>query len=373
MIDRIPVNVPEVTEDDIDAVAHAMRGGWISGDSPTVAEFEEKFAAAHGKALGVAVPNGTLAIDLTISALDLGPGDEIIMPTFGIISCVSQVLRLGATPVFVDADPVTWNMDVSSIEQAMSSRTRAIMVVHTYGLPVDMDPVLELAHRFSIPVIEDAAESHGLVYKDRVCGSMGFVSTFSFYANKNITTGEGGMILTDDADFAARVKYLRNLTFNPERRFVHEELGWNLRFTGIQAAMGLSQLARLGSSIEKRRRFAVIYREALTGCEGVTMAPAQTPYATNDYWVVGAVLDSSKWGTAADLAHKLDRQGVQTRPFFYPLHQQPVYQGLPMARISSLPVAENLGRQGLYFPNGLGMSDDVIHTAARRIRKVLNT
>ena len=373
MINRIPVNVPEVTEDDIEAVVLAMRGGWISGDSPVVAEFEEKFSAAHGKSFGVAVPNGTLAIDLTVSALDIGVGDEVIMPTFAIISCVSQVLRLGATPVFIDADPITWNMDVRNIEQAITSKTRAILAVHTYGLPVDMDPVLAVASRYSIPVVEDAAESHGLIYKDRVCGSMGFVSTFSFYANKNVTTGEGGMILTDDEALATRLRYLHNLTFNPERRFVHEELGWNLRFTGIQAAMGLSQLARLDSSIEKRRRFSAVYREALAVCEGVAMAPQHTSYATNDYWVVGVVLDSTKKGNAADLAKKLDLQGVQTRPFFYPLHQQPVYLKAPQGHPISLPVAENLGRQGLYFPNGLGMSDAQIHTAAGVIRKTLSS
>lgn len=370
-MERIPVNIPDVHEDDIDAVVAVMRAGWISGDAPMVAEFEQKFADLHGKKFGVAVPNGTLAIDLSVSALGISPGDEVIMPSFAIISCVSQVLRLGAKPVFVDADPVTWNMNVETVEDAITNKTRAIMVVHTYGLPVDMDPVMELASRYSIPVIEDAAESHGLMYKDTVCGSMGFISTFSFYANKNITTGEGGMILTDDQALASRLRFFRNLTFNPEQRFVHEELGWNLRFTGIQAAMGLSQLSRLSAAIEKRRRFASVYRDVLQGIEGLEMAPAKTSFGANDYWVVGAVLDGARWGRAAEVAVKLDLVGIQTRPFFFPLHQQPVYKKSDVFQSVSLPVAENLGRQGLYFPNGLGMSDGQIHRAAERIREVL--
>jgi perosamine synthetase len=349
LIDRIPVNLPEVTDADVESVARVMRSGWISGESPIVAEFEEKFAEFHGKKFGIAVPNGTLAIDLSVFALDLGPGDEVILPSFAIISCVSQILRSGATPIFVDADPVTWNMNVASLEQVVSKSTRAIMVVHTYGLPVDMDPVLEIASRLSIPVIEDAAEAHGLMYKSEVCGSMGYVSTFSFYANKNITTGEGGMILTDDEDFAIRLKYFRNLTFSSRKRFVHEALGWNLRFSGIQAAMGLSQLQRLNLTIEKRRRFAAIYREALEGVRGLEMAPDRTASGMNDYWVVGAVLDSDRWGSAGEFAMKLDERGIQTRPFFSHSINSPLTRKARFSNRSLFPLRKNWDDKGSIF------------------------
>lgn len=354
----IPVNLPSITESDIEAVVQTLRAGWISGEAPIVAEFEEKFARIHGQRHGVAVANGSLALDLVISTLGIGPGDEIILPAFTIISCMSEILRRGATPRFVDADPVTWNMDVSQVEELISSRTRAIMAVHVYGLPVDMDPLLDLAKEHGIPVIEDSAEAHGLMYKDRVCGSLGFASTFSFYANKNVTTGEGGMILTSGEIFAERLRYFRNLTFRSEQRFVHEELGWNMRITAVQAALGISQLSRLEQSILRRREIAALYRERLLGIEGVSMAPASTATAINDYWVVGITLDTAVYSSAHSVAKRLNEAGVQTRPFFFPLHRQPVYKKSRQFKNATLPVSEYLGDYGLYLPNGLGMKDE---------------
>jgi perosamine synthetase len=368
----IPVNTPLITEEDIEAVSRVLREGWISGEAPIVAEFEQTFAAVHGQKYGIAVPNGSLAIDLVIATMDIRPGDEIIMPTFTIISCVAEILRRGATPVFVDADPVTWNMDVSDLEPLVTEKTRAIMVVHTYGLPVDMDPVIEVADKYNLPIIEDSAEAHGLMYRDRPCGSMGFVSTFSFYANKNITTGEGGMILTSDEEFANRLRYFRNLTFNPAQRFVHEELGWNLRFTAIQAALGLSQLSRLKETILRRREVARLYREVLGGIPGVQFAPGATESGVNDYWVVGVVLDSRLHPTARQLGRDLERNGIQTRPFFFPLHKQPVYKEAPFGQGYSLPISENLYAQGLYLPNGLALTESDIYLAAEKVKEGLS-
>lgn len=369
----IPVNIPHITEDDVVAVTDTLRGGWVSGDAPIVSEFEDAFATAHGQAFGVAVPNGSLAIDLVFHVLDIGPGDEVILPSFAIMSCLSEILRRGATPVFVDSDPVTWNMDVSQVESAVTEKTKAILAVHTYGLPVDMDAVLAIADKHNIPVIEDAAESHGLTYKDRVCGSMGFASTFSFYANKNITTGEGGMILSSDEEFVSKLRYYRNLTFMPPRRFVHEDIGWNLRFSGVQAALGLSQLKRLEQSIQRRRNIAHGYRDALEGIPGISFAPDEGKFGKNNYWVVGLALDKDVFPDAIQMAERLLDAGVQTRPFFYPLHLQPVFKKSAVFRDYHLPVAEWLGDYGLYLPNGLGMSDDQLHEAVRIATEVFTS
>lgn len=359
----IPVNVPLITEADIESVVDVLRQGWISGEAPIVAEFEHAFAVAHGQTFGVCVPNGSLALDLVFSALEIGPGDEIIMPSFTIISCLSEILRRGATPVFVDSELSTWNMDVSKLEEAITPQTVAILTVHTYGLPVDMKPVMSLAEKHCIPIIEDAAEAHGLRYEDLPCGSMGFASTFSFYANKNVTTGEGGIILTSDEVFAERLRYLRNLTFSQDQRFVHDEIGWNLRFTAIQAALGMSQLSRLESTIRERRKIASQYRDKLSEIEGVRMAPDHVRYATNDYWVVGVLLSSERFPRAAEVAAELASKGVQTRPFFFPLHKQPVYFKSPVFREYSNPCSEILGNYGLYLPNGLGSTQDQIDQA----------
>lgn len=368
----IPVNVPFVPEEDIAAVTGVMREGWISSEAPVVSEFEETFANAHGKDFGVSVPNGSLALDLVISALGIGPGDEVIMPTFTIVSCVAEILRRGAIPIFVDADSETWNMDVSQVKRKVTERTKAIMAVHIYGLPVDMDPITQIAEEFGLVVIEDAAEAHGLMYKDRVCGSMGFVSTFSFYANKNITTGEGGMIITSDSKFADRLRYLRNLAFQPERRFVHSDLGWNYRFTAIQAALGLSQLRRLHQTILKRREIAGLYREALSGITGVHMAPETVDYAQNDYWVVGLSVDSSRFGPASSVQDSLQSAGVGTRPFFFPLHLQPLRHRDPLGKLGDFPVSEFLAEQGFYVPNGLGMSQDDLKKSVSATHEVLS-
>src|SRR6185437_15595635 len=241
----IPVNQPLLDGNEKKYLSECIDTGWISSEGPFIKRFEDEFAARVGRKFGIAVCNGSVALDAAMAALDLKPGDEVIMPAFTIISCASAITRCGAVPVLVDADPLTWNMDVAQIAPRINSKTRAIMVVHIYGLPVDMDPVMELAARHGLRVIEDAAESHGQVYNGRPCGSFGDMSTFSFYPNKHITTGEGGMIVTDDEALAARCRSLRNLCFRPGQRFVHDELGWNFRMTNLQAAVGVAQLERL--------------------------------------------------------------------------------------------------------------------------------
>ena len=218
-----------------------------------------------------AVSNGSAALELAVQAIGIGKGDEVIMPTFTIISCALAVVRAGATPVYVDADPHTWNMKVEDIEPLITERTKAIMAVHIYGITVDMDPLLEIAKKYKLKVIEDAAEVIGQTYKGQPCGSFGDISTLSFYPNKHITTGEGGMVLVNDDELAERCNSLRNLCFGKTDRFVHKELGWNFRMSNLQAAVGVAQLERLPQTLEKKREIGKIYHQHLEGCESFTL------------------------------------------------------------------------------------------------------
>lgn len=369
--DFIPVNKPWIIDEDIAEVTRVLREGWVSGDAPEVEAFESEFSSRHGCIHGIAVPNGTIAIDLLLSVLSIGPGDEVILPSFTIISCLSQILRLGATPVFVDADLQTWNMDVSAVEMSITERTKLILAVHTYGLPVDVAPLAELSSRTGIPLVEDCAEAHGLLYRGTSCGQFGLASTFSFYANKNVTTGEGGMICTSDAELAEKLRFFRNLTFDPANRFVHESIGWNFRFTAIQAALGRAQLRRLDTVIARRRATAEIYMEALSGLPGVSFAPRQTDYGKNDFWVVGITLEPGQWGGSKGVRESLEASGVGTRPFFFPLHLQPVFAKSMVFRQFTLPNSEYLYSQGLYLPNGLGSSITELEDCAVRVRDTL--
>lgn len=353
----VPVNEPLLSGNEKKYLAECIDSGWISSEGPFVRRFEEGMAQRVGRRYGIAVCNGSLALDAAVAALRLGPGDEVIMPAFTIISCAAAVIRAGATPVLVDSDPQTWCMDVNRIEAKITRNTRAIMVVHIYGLPVDMDAVIGLADRHGLRIIEDAAEAHGLYYKDRPCGSFGDVSTFSFYPNKHVTTGEGGMLLTDDAALAERSRELRNLFFKPERRFVHDELGWNLRMSNLQAALGVAQLERLDEAVRRKRNMGRRYTEALRNVAGAQLPCERTPYAENIYWVYGVVLDESTRLTAERAMEALRARGVGTRPFFWPMHQQPVFQNMGLFRHERYPVAERLGRNGFYLPSGLALTE----------------
>ncbi len=366
----IPVNVPLITAEDVEYVSKAMSETWVSGEGPYIEEFEATFAKLCNRRFGISVANGSVAIDLLFQALDLKPGDEVILPAFTIISCLNQILRSGATPVFVDARRDTWNMDVSQVESLITPQTKAIMAVHIYGLPVDMDPLIELSRRHGIPIIEDAAEAHGLRYKDRIAGSMGLASTFSFYANKNITTGEGGMILTDNEELATKLKRLKNLAFLPDRRFVHNEIGWNARLSSLQCALGTSQTKRLDSILDKRREVGHRYHHALNEIPNIQLAPKEVPYARNDYWVFGLVLLPGFGANAREVMAKLEKSGIGSRPFFYPLNKQPVVLERGIEEVS-LPNAEYLGEHGLYIPNGLGMTEFQIEQVIKKVTNVL--
>lgn len=369
MPDFIPVNEPLLDGNEKKYLAECIDTGWISSEGPFVKRFEKEFAARVGRKYGIAVTNGTAALDAAVEAIGIGPGDEVILPTFTIISCVLQIVRAGATPVLVDADPLTWNMDVAQIESKITPRTKAIMVVHIYGLPVDMDPVLELCQRYGLKLIEDAAEMIGQTYHGKSCGSFGDISTVSFYPNKHITTGEGGMILTDDDDLAEQCRELRNLCFKSGKRFVHERLGWNLRMTNLQAALGVAQLERLDEFLEKKRWIGRRYNDLLADLPGVQLPLAKT-YAENIYWVYGLVLDDFVEFGAEEVMRRLANVGVGCRPFFYPMHQQPVLRGLGSFEGVSYPVAERISQRGFYVPSGLALTEDQILRVADALKHV---
>jgi perosamine synthetase len=369
--DFIPVNEPLLDGNEKKYLAQCIDTGWISSEGPFVAEFEQRFAERVGRNYGIAVSNGSVALDAAVAALRLGPGDEVILPTFTIISCAAAVVRAGAVPVLVDCDPDTWNMDVDQVRARIGPRTRAIMPVHLYGLPVDMDPLLHLAQAHRLAVIEDAAEMHGQTYKGRPCGSFGDISTFSFYPNKHVTTGEGGMLVTDDAQLAERCRSLRNLCFIPGRRFVHNELGWNFRMTNLQAALGLAQLERLDEFVERKRAMGTLYHELLAGLDGIETAPQQTAYASSIYWVFGLVLKEQVDFEAAEAMARLARLGVGTRPFFWPMHEQPVLRGMGLFDGARHPVAERIARRGFYLPSGMALRPAQIEASARALRSIL--
>lgn len=368
----IPVNTPLLSGNEKKYLSECIDSGWISSEGPFVKRFEAEFPARVGRKFGVTVCNGSVALDAALAALNLEKGDEVIMPAFTIISCASAILRAGAIPVLVDADPLTWNMDVNQIAGKITSRTKAIMVVHIYGLPVDMDPVLIIANKYGLKIIEDAAEMHGQTYKGKPCGSFGDISTFSFYANKHITTGEGGMIVTNDEKLAQRCRFLRNLYFIPEKRFIHYELGYNFRMTNIQAALGVAQLEQLDNFIERKRKTGRMYNELLSPLKEVLQLPlAVTGYAENIYWVYGMLSKDEE--TTNKIVDQLKEKGIGTRPFFWPMHEQPVFQQMGLFKDEHYPVSEKIARNGFYIPSGLGLKDEEVELVAHELIEITKT
>jgi perosamine synthetase len=367
----IPVNTPLLDGNEKKYLNECIDTGWISSEGPFVKRLEEDIAKRVGRKYAIAVSNGSVAIDAAVSALNIGKGDEVIMPTFTIISCIAPIIRAGAKPVLIEVDASTWNMKVEDIEAKITSHTKAIMVVHIYGLPVDMDPVLDLAKKYGLKVIEDAAEMIGQTYKGKECGSFGDISTFSFYPNKHITTGEGGMILTDDIQLAEKCRELRNLCFVPPRRFIHHELGWNFRMTNLQAALGVAQLEQLDRFILIKRHVGNLYNKLLQNTEGVQLPLAQTDYAENIYWVYGLILEDSIPFDALQAMDKLGKLGIGTRPFFYPMHLQPLFKKKRLFSKEHYPNAERFAERGFYLPSGLALSDDDVHIAAEKLISIL--
>ncbi|MDD2365645.1 MAG: DegT/DnrJ/EryC1/StrS family aminotransferase [Desulfuromonadaceae bacterium] len=375
----IPVNQPLLDGNEGTYLQECISSGWISSEGSFVERFEAGMAALTGRKHAIAVCNGTAALECAVAALGLEVGDQVAMPTFTIISCAAAVLKNSCIPLFVDSDPATWNIDINKlgdllkdeIENKGNLKLKAIMVVHIYGLPVDMDPVLELAERYGLKIIEDAAEMHGQTYRGRPCGSFGDVSTFSFYPNKHITCGEGGMLVTDDDILAERCRSLRNLCFQTQKRFVHEELGYNFRMTNMQAAIGVAQLERLDEFVMRKRRMGNLYTELLADCEGIELPLASTEYAENIYWVYGIILKDELDIDAEAMMKRLGEFGIGTRPFFWPMHEQPVLMRMGLDSEKAYPVAERLARRGFYIPSGMALESEQIENVASIVRKAV--
>lgn len=367
----IPVNEPAIGEKEIEYVMDCLKTGWISSTGKYIEAFEKKWANYCGMRHGIAVSNGTVALETAIKCLGLTSEDEIILPTFTIISCALAIIYSGCKPVLVDSEPRTWTIDVNKIEDKITSRTKAIMPVHIYGHPCNMDKIRDLAKRFGLIIIEDAAEAHGAEYKGEKCGGLGDISCFSFYANKIITTGEGGMVLTNNDEYAQKARSLRNLCFREDRRFYHTELGNNFRLTNMQAAIGLAQIEKIDKLIEKKRWMGSKYNEHLKDIPGIIL-PVEEVWAKNVYWMYGIVLDNKKNIDATELAKRLKREGVDTRPFFLGMHEQPAFHSIGLFNKESYPIAENISRQGLYLPSGLTITEKEVEEVCNLVRRCVD-
>lgn len=362
---RYRVAEPVITAEDREAVMRALESSWVSGYGASVPEFESAFSSYCGVAHGVATSSGTTALHLALAALDLRPGDEVIVPSFAIIVVYNAVVWAGGTPILVDSDARSWNLDVDRVEGALSPRTKAVVAVHTYGLPCDMAALRALCSPRGITLVEDAAEAHGATVAGVRAGALGDIACFSFFTNKAITTGEGGMVVTDAPALAERLRSLRDLGRAPGPAYVHERIGFNYRLSAMQAALGVSQLTRIEECVTRRRRTAGIYRERLAGRHGVTMRD-EPPGVHGSDWMSAILL--AEEARPDRLAGWLNERGVETRPFFHPIHRQ-AFVNWP----GTLPVAEMLGQRGLLLPSGNGLRDDDVHYIASLIEEGLDS
>jgi len=360
---KIPVFEPVIEQDEIEAVVAALKRGEISGNfGKALNEFEERFAEYCGCKYGVAVANGTVALHLAVDAAGIKPGDEVLVSACTNIATALCVAHKNAIPVPVDSENTTWNLNLDLIESLITPRTRAIIPVHLYGHPVDMDRLMQIAKRHNLIVIEDGAEAHGATVRGRKVGSFGDLACFSFYANKIITTGEGGMVTTNDEKLAERLRLLRNLAFTTPR-FRHEALGYNFRMTGYQAAMGVAQLNKIESVIAEKRRVAHTYNRYLNDIPGLQL-PSELDWACNVYWMYAITVRPEFGRTRDQLAAKLAEAGIETRTFFCPMNQQPCLQEIPGFRADPLPVADELWMTGLYLPSTHTLAEETIRMIA---------
>ncbi len=361
----IPVCEPTLGGNETRYVMDCLNTNWISSAGKYIPLFEQGFSRMVGCKHGIACVSGTAALHLIMAALGLGPGDEVIVPTFSMIATAYAVSYTGARPVYVDSERRTWNMDVGQIEDKITERTKAIIVVHTYGHPVDMDVVSEIANKHNLYVVEDAAEAHGAEYKGRLVGSLGDAAAFSFYANKIITTGEGGMVTTNDPRLAEVVRTLRDHAFSHERHFWHKFIGYSFRMTNMQAAVGLAQTEQMEGFVERRRSNALLYSSLLQDVPGLSL-PKEEPWARNVYWMYGLLVEDEFGLSRDELRRRLAGRGIETRTFFIPMHLQPIYHA--DYRNERYPVAEDLCRRGMYLPSSSSLSEQEIEFVVQAIK-----
>ncbi|MFC1940388.1 DegT/DnrJ/EryC1/StrS family aminotransferase [Chloroflexota bacterium] len=355
----IPVCEPTLIGNELKYVTDCLKTNWISSQGKYITEFERSFASYCGCKYGITTTNGTTALHLALASLGIGSGDEVIIPTFTMIATAFAVAYTGATPVLVDAEPETWNMDVSQLEARVTPNTRAIIPVHVYGHPCDMAPIMEIAEKHNLWVIEDAAEAHGAEYKGRKAGGIGHINCFSFYANKIITCGEGGMVVTSNDEIAEKARRLKDLAHSPQMRFLHTDIAFNYRMTNIQAAIGLAQLENIDQLAGMRRNNAYLYNSRLKNIPGITLPP-EKEWAKNAYWMYG-ILIQDEFGISRDeLMARIRESGIDTRAFFIPMHRQPAFLDKVFFVRESYPVADKLGEQGLYLPSSSGLKEEEI-------------
>lgn len=366
----IPVNTPLLNGNEKKYLNECIDTGWISSEGPFVQRFENNLASYVGRKFATACTSGTAALDIAVGILKLKEGDEVIMPSFTIISCAQALVNRGIRPVLVDSHIDTFNMIVDDVEPLITNKTKAIMVVHIYGLCVDMNPIIRLAKKYKLKIIEDAAEVLGQTYNGKKCGSFGDVSIFSFYPNKQITTGEGGMVLCDTPELDSRAKSLRNLCFTKER-FVHEELGNNYRMTNMQAALGVAQLENIEQVIERKKWIGSTYNKLLADIPNIVLPIASTEYCENIYWVYTLFLTESSKLTAKQVMQSLSELNIGTRPFFFPMHQQPVFKNMGLFKEIRLTNSEILYEQGFYIPSGLGITSEEMKKVSDVLHEVL--
>ncbi|MBN2126851.1 MAG: DegT/DnrJ/EryC1/StrS family aminotransferase [Candidatus Diapherotrites archaeon] len=367
----IPVCEPTLKGNELKYVTDCIESNWISSQGKYIEKFEDEFSKFCETKHGIGCCNGTIAIHLALEALGIGKGDEVIIPSFTMIGTSNAVIYSQAKPVLIDSEPETWNIDVNKIEEKITKKTKAIMPVHTYGHPVDMKPLLEIAEKHDLKVIEDAAEAHGAEYKGKRIGSLSDVACFSFYANKIITTGEGGMLTTNNEEIAEKAKLLRNHAFG-KLRFVHEELGFNYRMTNIQAAIGLAQMEKAEELVNKRIKNAQIYNSMLKEVKGI-ITPPKKEWAKNVYWMYGILIKKEFGMSAEKLREELLKEGIDSRAFFIPMHQQPVYQKKDerFPDISGkYPVADMLSKEGFYLPSSSSLTETQIKEITEKIKSI---
>ncbi len=370
----IPVCEPLLAGNEAKYVGEAVATGWISSAGSYLQRFEAGMADLCRVSHGVACANGTVALHLACQALELGPGDEVICPSFSIISTANSIVQSGAAPVLVDVEPDTLCLDPAQVASAVTSHTKAIMVVHMYGHPADMDPIMAIAKQHGLAVIEDAAQVHGAAYRGRPLGGIGHIGCFSFFANKLITTGEGGMVVTNDEKLAGRLRLLRNLA-HAEKRFLHREFGYNYRLTNLQAALGLAQLERLRETKALKAAIGDRYNRNLADLSELTLYWGRhRPGAEPVMWMYGLLLPR---GLDRDgFMARLTQEGVDTRAFFLPLHEQPLYDGsrpgIPDLR-GNFPISQDAGRRGLYLPSGAGLTPEQVDRSCEVLRRLLQS
>jgi len=368
----IPVNVPRLFPQDKKNVIECLKTGWISSQGKCVKKFETNFSKFNNRKHGVAVSNGTAALEIALKSLNLKKNDEVIIPAFTIISSIICVLKLGLKPILVDSDINDWNMSVSETIKKINKKTKVIIVTHLYGFPVDMENILRISKKKNIKIIEDAAEMIGQKYKKKMCGSYGDISTFSFYANKHITTGEGGMVLTNNKKIYLKLKSLKNLCFgNKSNRFNHDDIGYNYRLTNLQAAIGCGQLENINWIVNRKMEIGRRYYNHLKNNPFFTIQKTSNKVSKNIYWIVGILVKNKNNLSKDKLIKKLLKKGIETRSFFYPMHKQKIVKKLNIyKKKEKFPVAEYLFKNGFYLPSGLGIKNSEIDYVCHHINKI---